>query len=149
MEPLKYIFYFFLVVFIGIQFIRPAKNDGEVITDHSFVNNIETPQNIRNMLSNACYDCHSNSTKYPWYADISPVSWYISGHVEDGKNKLNFSEWQKYPLSERRKKLEKISDLIKRRWMPLHDYLGQHPEAFIREDELESYSEWFANLEID
>ena len=147
MEPLKYIFYFFLIVFIGIQFSIPDKNLGDPTPEGSFIHQVETPTEIQKMLSNACYDCHSNQTKYPWYSSVAPVSWYISSHVEDGKAKLNFSEWEKYSDSEKKKKLEKISDLIKRRWMPMHEYLGQHPEAFMSKAEVEHFSNWFAEVQ--
>ncbi|MCK5782096.1 MAG: heme-binding domain-containing protein [Flavobacteriales bacterium] len=147
MESLKYIFFFFLALFLVIQLKVPEKNQGDLDVVTSFVNNVDTPNNVKAMLTNACYDCHSNNTKYPWYADVAPISWYVAGHVEDGKKRLNFTEWQNYSKDEKQKKLEKISNLIKRRWMPMHEYLGQHPEALMSNDEIAIYSEWFSKVE--
>jgi mono/diheme cytochrome c family protein len=49
----------------------------------------------RDLAVRACYDCHSNQTVWPWYARIAPVSWLIQGDVDDGRRKLNFSEWDR------------------------------------------------------
>ena len=148
MSELKYIFYFFVVLFLGIQFFIPEKNIGEVNPKGSFENEIDTPVEIKKMLSNACYDCHSNNTQYPWYASVAPMSWYVSGHVEDGKASLNFSEWSSYSQEEKQKKLDKNADLVRRRWMPMHEYLGQHPEALMTNEEVEKLADWFANIKL-
>ena len=47
----------------------------------------------RDLTVRACFDCHSNESEWPWYSNIAPVSWYVQSHVEDGRRKLNFSEW--------------------------------------------------------
>jgi hypothetical protein len=46
----------------------------------------------RQLAVAACFDCHSNQTKSYWYEGIAPVSWWIKGHVDGGRNALNFSE---------------------------------------------------------
>lgn len=148
MNELKYIFYFFAALFLGIQLFIPEKNIGEINPIGSFENEIETPDDIKLMLSNACYDCHSNNTNYPWYASVAPMSWYVAGHVEDGKAKLNFSTWSEYSQEEKQKKIDKNADLVKRRWMPMHEYLGQHPEAFMTNEEVEKLADWFSNIKI-
>jgi hypothetical protein len=148
MNELKYILYFFVSLFIGIQFFIPEKNIGEINPKGSFENEIETPADIKEMLSNACYDCHSNNTKYPWYASVAPMSWYVAGHVEDGKARLNFSTWSDYTHEEKQKKLDKNADLVKRRWMPMHEYLGQHPEALLTNDEVARLSDWFSKIQL-
>jgi hypothetical protein len=53
-----------------------------------------TPQ-TRALAVRACFDCHSNETDEPWYSSIAPVSWAISDHVKSGRDKLNFSEFDK------------------------------------------------------
>jgi len=148
MNELKYILIFFVALFLGIQLFTTEKNIGELNPKGSFENEIETPADISKMLNNACYDCHSNNTKYPWYASIAPMSWYISGHVEDGKATLNFSEWSSYSKEEKQKKIDKSADLVKRRWMPMHEYLGQHPEALMTNKEVEKLANWFSNIQL-
>ena len=149
MNELKYILYFFVALFLAIQFKIPEKNIGEINPITSFENAVKVPEDIKHLLKNTCYDCHSNFTNYPWYADVAPMSWYISGHVDDGKLVLNFSEWSNYSLEEKQKKINKSADLIKRRWMPMHEYLGQHPEAIMTNDEVDKFASWFLNLKLD
>ncbi len=47
----------------------------------------------RAIAQRACYDCHSNETVWYWYTNIAPVSWLIQRDVDEGRSKLNFSEW--------------------------------------------------------
>ena len=81
-----------LIIIILIQFIRPEKNiSSESINDISTV--MDVPENVQEIIKTSCADCHSNTTKYPWYSEVAPVSWYLASHVNDGKKHLNFSEW--------------------------------------------------------
>ena len=54
------------------------------------------PDSVKVILQNACYDCHSNNTRYPWYVNIQPVGWWMSGHIADARDGLNFSEFGGY-----------------------------------------------------
>jgi hypothetical protein len=49
----------------------------------------------RALAVRACYDCHSNETKWLWYSNIAPVSWLVQRDVDSGRSALNFSEWDK------------------------------------------------------
>ena len=49
----------------------------------------------RALAVRACFDCHSNETKWRWYSNVAPASWLIQRDVEDGRSTLNFSEWDK------------------------------------------------------
>lgn len=51
-----------------------------------------TPR-TRELAVRACYDCHSNETQYPWYSNVAPLSWWLSNHVTEGRQLLNFSEF--------------------------------------------------------
>ena len=55
---------------------------------------LHPPKEVKSILKKACYDCHSNETKWPFYANIAPLSFSISSHVKDGRKALNFSEWK-------------------------------------------------------
>ena len=84
-----------LIIIILIQFIRPEKNiSNDGINDISTV--MDVPENVQEIIKTSCADCHSNTTKYPWYSEVAPVSWYLASHVNDGKKHLNFSEWASY-----------------------------------------------------
>lgn len=49
----------------------------------------------RALAARACFDCHSNQTAWPWYSNVAPVSWLVQHDVDEGRRKLNFSEWDR------------------------------------------------------
>lgn len=67
--------------------------------DHSNPDVTMEPQwdspRTRELAARACFDCHSNDVNWPWYSNVAPVSWWIQGHVDDGRKALNFSEWDR------------------------------------------------------
>ena len=81
------------------------------------------------MLKSSCYDCHSNHTKYPWYNNVTPVSWWIASHISEVKEELNFSEWENYTLKKKKHKLKEIIEETGEGEMPLRSYLWTHVEA--------------------
>jgi heme-binding protein len=54
------------------------------------------PPEVKDVLRRACYDCHSNQTRWPWYTNLAPVSWLVHHEVEEGRRRLNFSDWAEY-----------------------------------------------------
>src|SRR5680860_104459 len=92
---MKKIFLGILVLFILIQFYRPEKNKSKNETN-AMSTVIEIPVEVNKIIETSCADCHTNSTKYPWYNEIAPASWFLAQHVKEGKEHLNFSEWTTY-----------------------------------------------------
>lgn len=78
-------------------------------------------ENIQTTFSNACNDCHSNNTVYPWYSSIEPIGYWLNDHILDGKRHLNFSEFTKLPLSVENHKLEETVEMVEKGEMPLED----------------------------
>ena len=78
----------------------------------------------RELAAKACFDCHSNETVWPWYSNVAPVSWRLQKHVDEGRGKLNFSEW-----GTGEQETEKIVRVVQEGEMPPWDYLILHPEA--------------------
>ena len=89
---LKRLFQLLLLAFIVIQFIRPAKNKSEGVSTNDITTKYAVPQDVMAVLKTSCYDCHSNNTNYPWYANIQPIAWWLDDHIKEGKKELNFSE---------------------------------------------------------
>ena len=121
------------VIFIVIQFFRPAKN---IAADaSSFKNDITTiytiPDSVHSILQASCYDCHSNNTLYPWYNNIQPVAWWLNRHIQNGKRALNFSEFATYTIQRKYKKLNGIIKEIKSDGMPLSSYTLIHRYAIL------------------
>lgn len=88
----------FLLVFIAMQFIQTEKVNSETNPELE----MKTPPEITTIFKSACYDCHTNSTTWPWYSYVAPFSWIIDSHVTNGRKALNFSIWETY--SEEKKK---------------------------------------------
>lgn len=92
-----------------------------------------SPQ-TRSLAKRACFDCHSNETVWPWYSNIAPVSWLVMHDVEGGREKLNFSEWNR----EDQPSPAEIRREVESHKMPPSIYLLQHPEARLTDQEIQS-----------
>jgi hypothetical protein len=100
------------------------------------------PNNVHTLFKNACFDCHSNNTSYPWYSNIQPIGWILAKDIENGKAKVNFSEFGS--LSSRRQisKLQGVENRIKDGTMPLPEYQFMHPSARLTEEERRLLIDW-------
>jgi cbb3-type cytochrome oxidase cytochrome c subunit len=123
-----------VVVFGLIQFIRPERNIETNPSRNDIFYKTDTPIAISTGVQQACYDCHSNNTVYPWYASVAPVSWMLANHVKEGKKHLNFSEWTIYSPEKRQKHLLEIVDVIENNDMPPKPYQMLHKEAMMAAD---------------
>ncbi len=131
-----------LLVFVAIQFYRPAKNQEQ--GDHTavFLNETNPPKDIKMILQNTCYDCHSNNTEYPWYNNVAPVSFWVADHIKDGKKHLNFSDWKNYSAKKKDHKLEEVIEMVQEGEMPLNEYTWTHEEAKLTETQRHAIIEW-------
>ena len=127
-----------LISIILIQFIPINRNNPPV--DNNLV--ISTPKDVEVILKNSCYDCHSNETVWPVYSYIAPISWLVAKDVKNGREELNFSEWNKLDDSKMEKKKEEIIEEISRDTMPLPIYLITHPSAKLSEDDKLLLKNW-------
>jgi Haem-binding domain len=142
---LKWIAVAVVVVLIGLQFVRPARTNpavdqAQTIHAHQQVN----PQ-VAAILDRSCQDCHSNSTRWPWYSNVAPVSWFVIDHVNEGRRHLNLSEWGH--LDNRRvvKKLEEMCEQVQDHEMPLDSYTYIHWSAKISPEDIKTLCEWTAS----
>lgn len=131
-----------LLVFVGMQFIRPEKNQDS--TDHlsAFLSETNPPAEVRELLKTSCYDCHSNQTEYPWYNAVAPVSYWLADHVNEGKEHLNFSAWNTYDAKRRDHKLEEVVEMVEEGEMPLNEYTWTHEGARLTEAQRKAITEW-------
>ncbi len=129
MKVVKVILLIALAAFVVIQFIRPQKNvsNGDLSNDIS--KKFSIPADVQTELNNSCYDCHSNNTRYPWYAEVQPVGWLLAKDIREAKKNLNFSEFGAYRLRRQYIKLEQIADQVSEEEMPLPNYTIMHRDA--------------------
>lgn len=142
MKLLKKIILYLGVVFIAIQFIQPAYNKNGQVLPTDFAKIYTVPINVQTILQNACYDCHSNNTVYPWYANIQPAGWMLARHIKNGKADLNFSDFGSYTSRRRVSKLKGIANQVKDDEMPITFYKAMHKKANFTKEEKVLIMEW-------
>jgi hypothetical protein len=132
-----------IAVLIVIQFIQPERNTSGNDT-FAIQSKYVIPNDVEQIMQVSCYDCHTNTTEYPFYANIQPVAWFLANHVKDGKKHLNFSEFTQLPLFAQNHKLEEIKEMVEEKEMPLssYTYFGLHPKANLTEGQREKIIEW-------
>lgn len=134
------------VVFVTLQFFRPKRPPPTASTGEDLINVHPPPPGVRETLVNACYDCHSNQTRYPWYASIQPVAWFLDHHVEEGRIHINFSEFGGLPTRRALQVLEACGDEVAEKEMPLWSYALGHPEARLTEAQRTELVAWVTKL---
>lgn len=106
----------------AIQFIPYGKNhtNPSIISEPTW----DSPR-TKELFDNACADCHSHQTKYPWYSNVAPVSWLLARDIEEGREHFNVSAWGAQKKNEGKKAAKEVQEGE----MPLWFYLPTHPEA--------------------
>ncbi len=116
-------------ILILIQFVPASKTNPPVLREPNW-----DSQKTRNYAVRVCFDCHSNETVWPFYTKVAPISWFVAGHVNEGREHLNFSEWKaKYGKD--------IIEELEEKEMPLKSYLLLHPSAKLNDTELTEFIE--------
>ncbi|WP_420322880.1 heme-binding domain-containing protein [Flagellimonas sp.] len=134
---------FLLIVLIGMQFYRPEKNQSDLKTYvAAFELETNPSEEVKVILKTACYDCHSANTRYPWYNNIAPVSYWLDHHVEEGKEHLNFSDWENYTVKKKDHKLEELIEEVEEGEMPLNSYTWTHEDARLTEAQKKLLMDW-------
>ena len=131
-----------LIALVAIQLIRPAKNQSTEPQLNTIQTKFEVPENVSAILKKACYDCHSNNSEYPWYANIQPVYWWLNDHIEEGKGHLNFDEYTNKRLRYQYHKMEELIDEVKEGEMPLNSYTWTHADARLTLEEKAALTGW-------
>jgi len=135
-----------LVALVIIQFFKPARNISSEKSPNDITNKYAVPASVQEILKTSCYDCHSNNTVYPWYANIQPVAWWLADHVNEGKNELNFSEFLTYSPKKAHHKLEEVNEMVKEGEMPLQSYTIIHQNAKLSEPQKLEIATWADGL---
>jgi hypothetical protein len=142
MKLAKIILTVIVIAFVAIQFIRPDRNISSQLSASDISGVISMPDTVRVILENACYDCHSNNTAYPWYVNIQPAGWWMAGHISDAKGDLNFSEFGGYTQRKQISKLEGVAAVVEEDIMPLRSYKMMHKNARLNSDEKNLVIDW-------
>ena len=131
-----------LAVLIIIQFINfrlpetaPAGNKDVAVAENM-------PAEVRMILQNACYDCHSMETTYPWYSYVAPVRWLIESDIHEGRHHVNFSNWSDYTDKAKVKKLDDIHEEVEKGDMPPSNFKLMHAGARLSDADRQKIISW-------
>ncbi|HTF87881.1 MAG TPA: heme-binding domain-containing protein [Planctomycetota bacterium] len=92
----------------------------------------DSPRTRELAVQAGCFDCHSNHTHWPWYSWVAPMSWLVAQDVEDGREQLNFSQFDK-----RQRNADECADQVRSGEMPLWQYKLAHAGARLSDAERE------------
>ena len=129
-----------LIALVVMQFIRPDKNQSGYETVSSFENETKPTAEVAAILKSNCYDCHSDHTIYPWYAEVAPFSYWLQDHIKHGKGHFNASDWDSYSVKKKDHKLEEVIEMVKEGEMPLNSYTWLHGD--LSEDDRKLLLAW-------
>jgi hypothetical protein len=115
--------------FILIQLVPYGRdhNNPAVVSEPNW----DSPE-TKALAERACFDCHSNETVWPWYSKVAPISWLVQRDVDEGRERLNFSEWGTRRRGEER---GEMAETVLEGEMPLPYFLITHPEARLTDAE--------------
>lgn len=146
MKILKIIGGLLLVALIIAQFVAPKPPANQEENPGDLIENNLAEGEVARLLKNSCYDCHSNQVNYPWYSYVAPVSILVRHDVIEGKDELNFSEWQDYDKRRKLRKLKEVGEVLEEDEMPLGIYTFIHQGAKLSEADKALLTEWSEDL---
>jgi heme-binding protein len=138
LKKTTYVISVLIVIFFLIQLIPVTIENPEFEVEYDF----DAPVEVKEIVVNSCYDCHSNQTDWPWYSFVAPTSWFTVNHVNEGREHINFSEWLLQPEEKRQKIKEEMIEEIEEGEMPLSPYLITHSNAELTDEKLLILKTW-------
>jgi hypothetical protein len=141
-KTLKIVLIVLAVAFAVIQFYRPDTTAPPIVQVETLEASTNVPENVGQILTRSCNDCHTNKTIYPWYSQIVPASNFLANHISEGRQELNFSVWSTYETNRKRRKLDQICEQITEKEMPLPSYLWIHRDATLSDEDIKTLCDW-------
>ncbi len=143
-RPVKIALAVLALAFVGMQFVGPRRTNPVADPALRLEAHATVPTEVSTTLRRACYDCHSNETRWPWYSRVAPPAWLVAHDVEEGRGHLNFSRWGDYNPFDRADMLDDACKEVRRGEMPLGPYLILHRDARLSARDVETLCTWAA-----
>ena len=134
------------ILIVLAQFIRVDRSVPEFNLRDDFIILESVPDQFSQVLKSACYNCHSYQTRYPWYSQVAPVSWWLQNHINHAREHLNFSIWGTYDQETQKHNLEECEEEVSEGFMPLPSYTWLHSEARLTDEERKMLADWFSEM---
>ena len=128
------------IVIVGLQFVPIHRTNPPVTAD------LRAGPAVKAVLRGSCYNCHSNETRWPWYAHVAPVAWLVAHDVAEARSRINFSDWDGYTAVRQGRRAAECAELVARRDMPPALYLIMHPDARLSAEETHTVQMWADSL---
>lgn len=134
-------------IFLVAQFFRPELSNPPSDPSLSITNYKGIPPEVLTKMKSACFDCHSNQTRWPWYSYVTPVNYFVASDVNSARRHVNFSEWNNYSPGRVKSILDNIYDQVYNHDMPLSEYKWIHSEARLTDAEVKMICDWASGEE--
>lgn len=132
-----------LGILVILQFFQIEKTNPTADPAQDYLAVAKPPGEVAPLIKQACYDCHSYNTTYPWYTYTQPTGWWIKHHIDEGREHLNFAVWTTYEPKRAAHKLEECFEVIESMEMPMKSYTWMHPEAKLTTAQRQLLVDWF------
>jgi hypothetical protein len=130
--------------FVAAQFIQSSRTNPPFSPTQTMETIVNVPPDVHATLMRACADCHSNQTEWPWYSYVAPTSWFVVGHVDQGRSHVNFSSWP-HPGKEPKDSITRLRLMcreVQSGGMPLTSYELLHWHSWLSADDVKRICEW-------
>ncbi len=124
------------IAFVAAQLAR-CRHDNPPVTAE-----IQAPAEVQQIFERACYDCHSNETRWPWYSHVAPVMWLVAHDVNEGREHLNFSSFDALSEKAKTKVKQEVAEQVETGEMPMGIYVPLHPEAQLSDADKRTIRAW-------
>ena len=128
------------ILFISIQFVRPARTNP--VADPADDLTAYVPAHVAEIFDRSCRDCHSSGTRWPWYSNIAPASWFVIDHVDHGREHFNYSNWPTYDEQRKLAIRRSSCDMARAGTMPMRSYVLIHRSARLSEGDIAALCAW-------
>jgi hypothetical protein len=125
-----------------IQLVRPARTNPPTDPARTMVATAHVTPEASAVLDRACRDCHSNDTRWPWYSNVAPISWFVINHVNSGRRHFNYSAWAAHDEDKKPRILKDICELTRKKDMPMESYLWVHSDARVSDADIAALCTW-------
>ncbi|MFA5327603.1 MAG: heme-binding domain-containing protein [Prolixibacteraceae bacterium] len=135
-----------MVVFLAIQLVHPDWK--KIVKPETMQKSAEihAPENVKSILKNSCFACHSNETQLSWFDKITPANFLVASHIKKGKAALNFSDWDKLTPPQQKGELYYSLNKILEKEMPLASYAMIHTEAKLTKENIDILKRYVAGM---
>jgi hypothetical protein len=132
----------FVVLAVGMQLIHLAKTNPPEDPAKTLQKSVAVDPAAASILERSCKDCHSNRTVWPWYSNVAPVSWMVIHHVNEGRERMNFSEWGGYSTDQTQSLLRRMCREVSQDHMPIYSYEIIHRNAILSDADKQAICDW-------